>query len=74
MIVYLLCESTSGAHESSGVYSIWTSKSKAVAEGQRLMILGYDVEMAEVMTDWPSDSAELTWAPEPLAVSGHRHP
>ena len=53
--IYLVCESTDGGHEFSGVYSVWSTGDAAIAEGERLMCegLGRKIEIATATLDAP---------------------
>ena len=64
MKVFLVCHSTGGAHESSGVFSVWSTKDVAIAEARRLSALYNDeIEIAEVDMDVRHNEADVTFAP-----------
>lgn len=71
--VYLVCE-RAGGHESSSVFSIWTTREAAIREAERLIALdptyahhNYDViQIAEAVLDTPADDADITWVPKDL--------
>lgn len=53
--IYLVCESSRGAHEPSGIYSVWTTLDQALAEADALLFQDdtREIEIAEAIMNQP---------------------
>jgi hypothetical protein len=70
-LAYLICRGTSGAHESSSVFSVWLDPDLAIREAARLATRypstdDRDIDVIEIATveiGRATDDPNVTWAP-----------